>query len=216
MLFNDGADRRRPTSATTTLGFSFHDYCLTAGSRATLCDTLRRPRVPPTPSAQTAGTGDALLLTEFGATEDPASLDADGRARRRNMIGWQDWHYCGCDDPTTSGPGDTQAIVLDPAKPPAGDNLDTGKLDAALAAVPARRRRPAARRGPSRTGVFALAWKRARPRTTEVAVPRRAVPEAATASRRRPRAGSRAATPACSRSAPGAARSARQWSSALR
>jgi endoglycosylceramidase len=46
----------------------------------------------------------------------------------RDMVGWQEWHYCGCDDPTTTGPGDTQAIVIDPAKPPTGDNLKTAKL----------------------------------------------------------------------------------------
>jgi hypothetical protein len=44
------------------------------------------------------------------------------------MVGWQYWHYCGCNDPTTQGPGDTQAIVKDPAKPPEGDNLKTEKL----------------------------------------------------------------------------------------
>jgi hypothetical protein len=47
----------------------------------------------------------------------------------RAMVGWQEWHYCGCADPTTSGPGDKQAIVRDPSKPPAGDNLVKGTLD---------------------------------------------------------------------------------------
>jgi endoglycosylceramidase len=41
----------------------------------------------------------------------------------RNMVPWLEWAYCGCQDPTTSGPGDKQAIVRDPAKPPAGANL---------------------------------------------------------------------------------------------
>jgi hypothetical protein len=47
----------------------------------------------------------------------------------RNMVSWLEWHYCGCNDPTTSGPGDKQAIVLDPAKPPSGANLKTVTLD---------------------------------------------------------------------------------------
>jgi endoglycosylceramidase len=48
----------------------------------------------------------------------------------RNMVGWQEWHYCPCDDPTTSaGPGSsTQAVVIDPAKPPVGDNIKAAKL----------------------------------------------------------------------------------------
>jgi endoglycosylceramidase len=46
-----------------------------------------------------------------------------------NMVSWQHWHYCGCDDPTTQGPGDTQAIVLDPKKKPKKDNLEDDKLD---------------------------------------------------------------------------------------
>ena len=46
------------------------------------------------------------------------------------MVSWQSWHYCGCDDPTTqAGAGSpTQAIVLDPAKPPRGANLKHAKL----------------------------------------------------------------------------------------
>ena len=46
------------------------------------------------------------------------------------MVSWQEWHYCGCDDPTTSGPGDVQAIVKDPGKPPRGSNVFWGKLKA--------------------------------------------------------------------------------------
>jgi hypothetical protein len=44
------------------------------------------------------------------------------------MVGWQYWQYCGCSDPTTQGPGDTQAIVKDPAKAPVGDNVEAAKL----------------------------------------------------------------------------------------
>jgi endoglycosylceramidase len=47
------------------------------------------------------------------------------------MVSWQEWHYCDCADPTTSGPG-VQSLVVDPAKPPRGDNVKRAKL-AALA-----------------------------------------------------------------------------------
>jgi endoglycosylceramidase len=45
----------------------------------------------------------------------------------RHMVSWQYWHYCGCDDPTTSGPG-VQALVEDAAKPPRGENVKREKL----------------------------------------------------------------------------------------
>ena len=44
------------------------------------------------------------------------------------MIGWQYWAYCGCDDPTTTGPGTKQALVVDPSRPPRGKNVDRTKL----------------------------------------------------------------------------------------
>ena len=43
------------------------------------------------------------------------------------MVSWQYWHYCDCDDPTTAGPG-IQSLVIDPRKPPKGDNLKREKL----------------------------------------------------------------------------------------
>jgi hypothetical protein len=46
----------------------------------------------------------------------------------RFMIGWQEWHYCPRADPTTTGPGAQQALVLDPAKPPRGGNVERAKL----------------------------------------------------------------------------------------
>jgi endoglycosylceramidase len=52
------------------------------------------------------------------------------------MVSWLEWAYCGCSDPTTAGPGSQQAIVLDPAKPPAGSNLVIGTLRSLVEAYP--------------------------------------------------------------------------------
>ena len=49
-----------------------------------------------------------LLLSEFGATDNPDILNALTGLADQNMVGWQEWHYCGCADPTTSGAGDKQ------------------------------------------------------------------------------------------------------------
>src|SRR5206468_2013299 len=78
---------------------------------------------------RSAATGDALLMSEWGATDDVPSLLGPLELADKHMMSWQEWHYCGCDDPTTTGSGDKQAIVLDPSKPPSGDNLKTTTLD---------------------------------------------------------------------------------------
>jgi endoglycosylceramidase len=52
------------------------------------------------------------------------------------MVSWMWWAYCGCDDPTTSGPGNAQALVVDPSRLPAGDNLQTAKLDTVVRPYP--------------------------------------------------------------------------------
>jgi endoglycosylceramidase len=78
--------------------------------------------------ARVASTRDALLMTEFGATENQQILATAIRRADQSMVPWLEWAYCGCSDPTTSGPGAQQAIVLDPAKPPRGANLNLPTL----------------------------------------------------------------------------------------
>ena len=91
--------------------------------------------------AESRRNGDALFLTEFGATDDVAAF-ADYLDRANALsISWTHWAYCGCGDPTTSasstGSADAQAIVVDPAQPPTGSNVKAAKL-AALAQPYAR------------------------------------------------------------------------------
>ena len=44
------------------------------------------------------------------------------------MVSWLEWHYCACDDPTTQGPGASQALVINAHKPPRGANVEHAKL----------------------------------------------------------------------------------------
>jgi endoglycosylceramidase len=125
VLFNFGADSSAGPLGDAHAGFAFHDYCLSEGAPS--CDTSD-DSVFANADKRAAATGDALLLTEFGATDNADTLGKMVARADRNMVGWQEWHYCGCSDPTTSGPGDTQAIVLDPSKPPTGSNLKAAKL----------------------------------------------------------------------------------------
>jgi endoglycosylceramidase len=141
VIFNDGAQ----TAVTPTgkrLGFSFHDYCLTAdtiGSEAgfgsQVCDGFDGI-VWQNMADHVAASGDAPLLTEFGATNDQTTLRGMVDRAASYRTGWQYWAYCGCADPTTTGPGTTQALVFDPAKAPRGTNVDWAKMRAIVTPHP--------------------------------------------------------------------------------
>jgi endoglycosylceramidase len=79
--------------------------------------------------AHVSRTGDALLITEFGATDDVGTLGRITGQADQAMVGWQQWHYCDCGDPTTSGVDGSQAMVTDPKKSPAGANLRSSTID---------------------------------------------------------------------------------------
>src|SRR3954453_2510483 len=132
VLFNNGADTQLADFGDANAGMSFHVYCLVAneggsGGYSEACRTSD-DLVLSNADKRASATGDALLMTEWGATDDRDALLGPMALADEHMTSWQEWHYCGCDDPTTTGSGDTQAIVLDPAKPPRGKNLKTSTL----------------------------------------------------------------------------------------
>jgi endoglycosylceramidase len=131
VLFNTGADTRLGNVGDSHAGFAFHDYCLAASG-----NTYPREQCMASDNLvfanalkRAATTNDALALTEFGATNNTQLLEDMVDRADANMVPWFYWAYCGCSDPTTSGPGDVQAIVRDPSKPLSGDNLESFKLD---------------------------------------------------------------------------------------
>lgn len=133
VTFNEGY----PTSAGATgdphAGFSFHDYCPFSSVAAQLNFAC-----PPFSNAtfsnaeqHSSQTGDALLLTEFGATSDPGVLGSVVSAADSARVGWMMWAYCGCGDPTTSAsPPSSEGLVGDPAQPPTGGNVSQSVLTA--------------------------------------------------------------------------------------
>jgi len=129
VLFNFGSDTNLPDLGDPNLGFSFHNYCLTGLVQGASggCEELEE-MVFDNADAHSARTGDSLMLSEFGATDDLATIERVVESADRHMVSWQEWHYCGCDDPTTQGPGDLQALVRDPRKPPHGANVLRDKL----------------------------------------------------------------------------------------
>ena len=131
VLFNSGA-RTNVQPKGRNLAFSFHDYCLSADVGAG--DFLQQPcdqlddTVWANAAAHVEESGHPGLLTEFGATTDGPTIRHMVNRAGAHATGWQFWAYCGCDDPTTTGPGNEQALVRDPAKRPTGHNVDHQKL----------------------------------------------------------------------------------------
>ncbi|CAB4730204.1 MAG: cellulase family glycosylhydrolase [Actinobacteria bacterium] len=174
VLFNNGVQTTlRPEG--DQLAFSFHDYCLTADAGLgevplplptdtgdPLCATFD-DLVWGNTADHVATTGHPPLLTEFGATTNQPVIRDMLRRAEEAMTGWQFWAYCGCDDPTTTGPGATQALVFDPAKAPVGDNVDRAKLRSLVVPHPlAVSGTPAAYHFDRATRVFTASWSTAR------------------------------------------------------
>lgn len=140
-LFADGV----PSSVHprgTNLGLSFHDYCVTAevgsgiGPLGTDICRVTNGVTWSDVASNVRATGATPLLTEFGATTDRPTLTGVSDLAERHLTSWMYWAYCGCEDPTTTGPGREQALVFDPAKPPAGDNVDWAKMRALVTPYP--------------------------------------------------------------------------------
>ena len=130
VIFNFGADTNIPAMGDPSLGMSFHLYCLAglvAGTGGLACPALDE-QVLQNADKHAHSTGDALMLSEFGATDDLATIRQNVQQADQHMVSWEYWHYCECLDPTTSGSG-TQAIVIDPNQPPTGSNVKQAKLD---------------------------------------------------------------------------------------
>ena len=133
LLFDFGADTSLADTGDENAGFAFNMYCLgevfpdqvgTIGDAE--CDTGYDLTLS-NAEDQTEETGDALLMTEYAATQDIPTIARVTELADEAMIGWQQWHYCDCDDPTTTGTG-IQSLVSDPSKPPRGKNLSLRKL----------------------------------------------------------------------------------------
>ena len=130
LTFDFGADTSIGDLGDARSGFAFHAYCAsTMGvpsnppTRAA-CDRLEQ-RVLDNAETQSARTGDALLLTEFGATDDLDELRSMTDRADAQMLSWQEWTYFG-GDPSAERP--TEGIIRDIGRPPSGSNVKRRKL----------------------------------------------------------------------------------------
>jgi endoglycosylceramidase len=125
--------------------FSFHNYPIVEdlGARVHLparplarLDRWEADLVFRNAERHAGRTGDALLLSEFGSTDDLNALRRMAELADEYLVSWLEWAYCGCHDPTGANPPAVQALVYDPARPPTGPNLDQAKLRALARAYP--------------------------------------------------------------------------------
>ncbi len=117
------------------LGWAFHDYCPTEDElqQSLLCPQLDEQTVS---KAMQYGKDHSVptLMTEFGATQDQSDLTEIVAKADQHLLGWTEWAYTGNDKTSTSPDG--QALVLDPAKPPRGANVERAKLKALAEVYP--------------------------------------------------------------------------------
>jgi endoglycosylceramidase len=130
LTFDFGAETSHGDTGDEHAGFSFHDYCLPGAfggpGSGEGCRELEE-LVFENADDVSERTGDVPFLTEFGATDDLATIERIVEIADQHLVSWQYWHYCDCDDPTTSGPG-VQSVVIDAGKPPRGENVKREKL----------------------------------------------------------------------------------------
>ena len=130
VLFNFGIPTKVPVLPDGGLGMSFHDYCLGNTRTDPAGCTRTEQRVMANALAHSRSTRVALMMTEFGATNDYQDLRRLARIADAHHLPWIEWAYCGCADPTGTVPPSTEALVYNPARPGTGANVNLAKLKA--------------------------------------------------------------------------------------
>ena len=134
LQFDVGAATRHGKADDPNVGMSFHNYCLGAApglprapDPAGLCRDVGERGVFQNAEAHSAETGAALLMTEFGATDDAEIHQRMADLADEFMVGFTQWAYVGSD------PG---SMIADPAQPPTGNNINQAMLAALVRPYP--------------------------------------------------------------------------------
>jgi endoglycosylceramidase len=134
VLFDYGAATHHGDLADPAVGFSFHAYSIAASPGmphlpARLQDLASRwqeQRVFDLAERHSKTAGTALLLSEFGATDDLHAVERAADLADLNMVSWQYWAYWNR-DPCCERP--EEGLIRDLSRPPSGSNLKEAKLD---------------------------------------------------------------------------------------
>jgi endoglycosylceramidase len=129
-LFNWALPTALPPLRDPDAGMAFHVYCPPALPGGLSCRDSAE-RVFANAEQRTADTGDALLLGEFGDPEADV-IDMFVDLADSHGVSWLMWAYCGCNNPTYPFPVSVHVddLVIDATKPPGGENVEQGKLEA--------------------------------------------------------------------------------------
>ncbi|HEX6451315.1 MAG TPA: cellulase family glycosylhydrolase [Trebonia sp.] len=136
LLFDVGLPSSPGATGDSETGLSFHDYCPfdDIASQLNFACPPSNDAVFGNAENVSDSTGDALLLTEFGATNDASVLSGVVSAAAKDRVGWLQWAFCGCGDPT--GSPSTEGLVNNASAAPTGSNVNTGMLDALAVPYP--------------------------------------------------------------------------------
>jgi endoglycosylceramidase len=129
--YDSGGAESVPALGDPQTGFSFHDYCLTSVTSGGTQDNpvfcpLDEQMVLGNAESQTAQTGEALLLSEFGSTPVTAAIGRVADEADAHRISWTEWTY------TSNGSTDfaaTPSLVRNDHLPPRGSNVDAAQLE---------------------------------------------------------------------------------------
>ncbi|ORW75784.1 endoglycoceramidase, partial [Mycobacterium shimoidei] len=132
-LFNEGIPTHLGTVDASNAVFAFHDYCTPPLNTAELCP-MWNDLIMDNVAAYVQPRGIPGMITEFGSGDGPIAIASAMRAADENHYGWLQWAYNGVPNITGTSPGN--ALVIDPSKPPTGDNLDMVRLDVSSAPYP--------------------------------------------------------------------------------
>jgi endoglycosylceramidase len=132
VTFDFGADTSHGDTGDARAGFTFHDYCLASqpgapsGGSASqgACDTAEGLTFS-NADKESNRTGDALLLSEFGATDDLTEIGRVVRLADKHMVSWQEWSYWNED---VCCPRPIEGLVRDIHRAPRGSNVKRAKL----------------------------------------------------------------------------------------
>lgn len=117
-------------NAKENAGFAFHDYCL---SEPTADGCASEERTIENAIGHVGRTHEALLMTEFGATNVVSNLEHLVSLAETSMVPWLNWAFCTCGDPTGNA---DEGLVKDPSAPLTAANIETGKLQALVEPYP--------------------------------------------------------------------------------
>lgn len=116
-IWNQGLNTSPTAPKVPNSVLSWHVYCSinALAGKYTGCDTFDNA-VFANAHTVSQNQGSGSLLSEFGATNDADTLWGVTSKARENLVGWQYWAYCACNDPTTQNRAE-QGIVNDPTVP---------------------------------------------------------------------------------------------------